>query len=254
MRPLADRTLQMREASYDVLLEWMANSTVARSNANASERIRMEDPTAWLKWKPQPKSRMVRRCRQGGGSQAHRGQPAQSGCPAVPDQDALCYRRRPGTDRGVIVVCDGAGVVGAVAGWMLTSEPQRGEHANETWFITQEGAIYRRCVSAEIIGVQRVMVGAEGMMGLTLKQPGNVRYAPYFDGALSWLESNHSPGKASGRCRTLLLGNQVRLLTDDDVTMIQATLLHTATETEDQPQKDRSHHGKEAEYSTGSTA
>ena len=70
-----------------------------------------------------------------------------------------------------------------------------------------------------------------------------------------WLESNHSRGKASGRCRTLLLGNQVRLLTDDDdVTMFQATLLRTATETEDQPQKDRSHHGKEAEYSTGSTA
>ena len=100
---------QMREASYAVLLEWMANSTVARSNANASERIRMEDPTAWLKWKPKPKSRMVRRCRQGGGSQAHRGQPAQSGYPAVPDQDALCYRSRPGTDRGVVVVCDGAG-------------------------------------------------------------------------------------------------------------------------------------------------
>ena len=151
-------------------------------------------------------------------------------------------------------VGDGAGVVGAVAGWMLTSEPQRGEHANETWFITQEDAIYRRCVSAEIIGVQRVMVGAEGMMGLTLKQPGNVRYAPYFDGALSGLESNHSRGKASGRCRILLLGNQVRLLTDDAVTMFQATLLRTATETEDQPQKDRSHHGKEAEYSTGSTA
>ena len=80
-------------------------------------------------------------------------------------------------------VGDGAGVVGAVAGWMLTSEPQRGEHANETWFITQEGAIYRGRVSAEIIGVQRVMVGAEGMMGLTLKQPGNVPDAPYFDGA-----------------------------------------------------------------------
>ena len=157
--------------------------------------------------------------------------------PAVPDQDALCYRSRPGTDRGVVVVCagagraaegrigapaaaaaalescseltespnqdrpnllrctvttvrqtviqfaatsgislreyaatltaliqangraasaqvgDGAGVVGADAGWMLTSEPQRGQHANETWFITQEGAIYRGCVSAEIIGV-----------------------------------------------------------------------------------------------------
>ena len=96
-------------------------------------------------------------------------------------------------------VGDGAGVVGAVAGWMLTSEPQRGEHANETSFITQEDAIYRRCVSAEIIGVQRVMVGAEGMMGLTLKQPGKVRYAPYFDGAFPGLESNHGRGKAFGQ-------------------------------------------------------
>ena len=48
MRPFTDWTLQMREASYDALLEWMANSTVARSNANAGERSRMEDPTAWL--------------------------------------------------------------------------------------------------------------------------------------------------------------------------------------------------------------
>ena len=74
-------------------------------------------------------------------------------------------------------VGDGAGVVGADAGWMLTSEPQRGEHANETSFITQEGAIYRGRVSAEIIGVQRVMIC------LTLKQPGKVPDAPYFDGA-----------------------------------------------------------------------
>ena len=146
-------------------------------------------------------------------------------------------------------VGDGAGVVGADAGWMLTSEPQRGEHANETWFITQEDAIYRRRVSAEIIGVQRVMIC------LTLKQPGKVPDAPYFDGAFPGWRATTARTKRSGRCRTLLLGNQVRLLTDDDdVTMFQATLLHTATETEDQPQKDRSHHGKEAEYSTGSTA
>ena len=96
-------------------------------------------------------------------------------------------------------VGDGAGVVGADAGWMLTSEPQRGEHANETWFITQEGAIYRGCVSAEIIGVQRVMVGAEGMMGLRLEQPGNVRYAPYFDGALSRAGEQPQPGKSVGQ-------------------------------------------------------
>ena len=48
MQQLTDRTLPMQEASYDVLLEWMANSTVAMSNSNTGERVKMEDPTAWL--------------------------------------------------------------------------------------------------------------------------------------------------------------------------------------------------------------
>ena len=90
-------------------------------------------------------------------------------------------------------VGDGAGVVGADAGWMLTSEPQRGEHANETWFITQEDAIYRRRVSAEIIGVQRVMIC------LTLKQPGKVPDAPYFDGAFPGWRATTAGDKAFGQ-------------------------------------------------------
>ena len=63
MRQLTDRTLQMADegsvlrcALGDVLLEWMANSTVARSNANAGERSRMEDPTAWLEVETETKS------------------------------------------------------------------------------------------------------------------------------------------------------------------------------------------------------
>ena len=109
MRQLTDRTLQMREASYDVLLEWMANSTVARSNANAGERSRMEDPTAWLEVETETKSQNGSSPPPGWWEPSTPGQPAQSGRPAVPDQDALCYRSRPGTDRGIVIVCDGAG-------------------------------------------------------------------------------------------------------------------------------------------------
>ena len=47
-RQLADHTISMTEASYDELLEWLANSTVAMSNSNTGERIKMEDPTARL--------------------------------------------------------------------------------------------------------------------------------------------------------------------------------------------------------------
>ena len=52
MRQLTDRTLPMREASYDELLEWMANSTVTLSNSNTRETITMEDPSAWLLVEP----------------------------------------------------------------------------------------------------------------------------------------------------------------------------------------------------------
>ena len=333
----ADEGSVLRCALGDVLLEWMANSTVARSNANASERSRMEDPTAWLEVETETKSQNGSSPPPGWWEPSAPGQSAQSGRPAVPDQDALCYRSRPGTYRLAVVVCDGAGraaegrigapaaavavlesgseltgspnqdrsnllrctdttvrqtmiqlaatsgislreyaatptaliqangrgasaqvgdgagVVGAVAGWMLTSEPQRGEHANETWFHPGRRHLpwvrkRRDHRSAARHGRRRRHDGphAQATRQRALRAVLRRRF--------SGLESNHSRGKASGRCRTLLLGNQVRLLTDDDVTMIQATLLHPATETEDQPQKDRSHHGKAAEYSTGSTA
>ena len=48
MQQLTNRTLPMQEASYNELLEWMANSTVAMSNSNTGDSITMEDPNAWL--------------------------------------------------------------------------------------------------------------------------------------------------------------------------------------------------------------
>ena len=45
---MTDRVLTMKEAAYDELLEWMANSTIAMSNSNTGERMTMEDPSAWL--------------------------------------------------------------------------------------------------------------------------------------------------------------------------------------------------------------
>ena len=151
-------------------------------------------------------------------------------------------------------VGDGACVVGTDHGWILTSEPQRGEYANETSFITEEGAVCRMSVSDEITGVQRVMLCTDGMMSLTLQQPGNVPHAPYFDGTFSWLESNPSQEKAFRQMQGLLLSDMVRRRTDDDLTMFQATLLHRTPETEHHRQNVRSDDGKEAEDAAESTA
>lgn len=47
MQRITDRTLAMKEAAYEDLLEWLANSTVAVSNSNTGDRIKLEDPSAW---------------------------------------------------------------------------------------------------------------------------------------------------------------------------------------------------------------
>ena len=48
LKKFTDRVLPMKDASYEELLEWMANSTVAMSNSGTGERIKMEDPSSWL--------------------------------------------------------------------------------------------------------------------------------------------------------------------------------------------------------------
>lgn len=48
IRQLTDRTLPMKDAAYEDLLEWLANSTVAASNSTTGDRIKLEDPSAWL--------------------------------------------------------------------------------------------------------------------------------------------------------------------------------------------------------------
>ena len=132
---------------------------------------------------------------------------------------------------------DGACVLGTPDGWTLTAEPQRGQHANETFFITQHRAEERLTISPEISKVQHVMLCTDGMMSLTLQQPGNVPHQPYFEGTFSWLRSCQDPHKASRQMDALLRSDKVRSLVDDDLTMVQATLMDTPTGTETQHAK-----------------
>ena len=49
LRQLSDRVLPMKDAAYDSLLEWIANSTVTASNSGVGDQIQLPDPAAWLK-------------------------------------------------------------------------------------------------------------------------------------------------------------------------------------------------------------
>ena len=125
----------------------------------------------------------------------------------------------------VAQIGDGACVIGNTDGWVLATAPQRGEYANETFFITQDNAISNMAVNGPVDSPKRVTLCTDGMMSLTLKQPETVPYEPYFEGTFGWLESAESQEKACRQLHQLLLSEHVRCLTDDDLTMFQATLL-----------------------------
>ena len=120
---------------------------------------------------------------------------------------------------------DGACVLGTANEWFLAHEPKRGQHANETFFITQEHALQQLDVSPEMSNIERVMICTDGMMALTLQQPDNVPHCPYFDGTFSWLRSCNDPRKASRQMEMLLRSDRVSSIVDDDVTMVQQATL-----------------------------
>ena len=47
LRQFTNRVLPMKEAAYDELLEWMANSTIAKSNSTIGGKVDMEDLSSW---------------------------------------------------------------------------------------------------------------------------------------------------------------------------------------------------------------
>ena len=48
MRQVTDRIQPMKTAAYDELLEWLANSMEAVANSTPGDKMKLEDPSAWL--------------------------------------------------------------------------------------------------------------------------------------------------------------------------------------------------------------
>ena len=124
---------------------------------------------------------------------------------------------------------DGAGVLRDRRGWHPAGAPHRGQYANQTSLLIQKDAVSRINTNDEITGIDRVMLCSDGRVNLTLRQPEHVPHEPHYDGAFRWLEQFSSQRKASHQLIQLLLSDRVRKLTDDDLSMFQATLLPRAT-------------------------
>lgn len=121
---------------------------------------------------------------------------------------------------GVIVVSDGG------EEWSWVFWPQRGEYANTTHFLTDEGALDRLEVEALPPIVTDVALMSDGLEPLALNYACKMAHHPFFNGMFPRLVE--SGGRAeinvlSHSLEQFLSSERIRSRTDDDVSLILAT-------------------------------
>ena len=131
---------------------------------------------------------------------------------------------------GAAQVGDGA-IVAAPAGgaYELITNPDRGEYANETSFVTQSASV----ASSQIrvlpdFRPRNIAMFSDGIQNLVLDYRDRtepIPHAPFFAGVFSWLENQPDGLPAYTGLRSFLGSQRVRARTNDDVSLLLATLL-----------------------------
>lgn len=124
---------------------------------------------------------------------------------------------------------DGAVVAGTQSGgYEVITKPDRAEYANETTFITSNGATdkLQPTVREEGPTVQIAMF-TDGIQNLALRQGQGepVAHEPFFTAIFDWLMNQTDEDAAQSSLAKFLAGDRVRSRTNDDTTLLLATLI-----------------------------
>jgi hypothetical protein len=122
---------------------------------------------------------------------------------------------------------DGAVVARSSKGELQTvTRLQRGEYANETYFLTQEDALEQLQVYCVEGPVEALAVMSDGLIRLALRLPENEPHSPFFQPLFAFAGSataEHSGGdQAVEQLMAFLDSERVRLRTDDDKALVLA--------------------------------
>ncbi len=121
---------------------------------------------------------------------------------------------------GVIVVSEG------IDDWKWVFWPQRGEYANTTYFLTDEGALDNLVIDKIVNPVTDVALMSDGLEHLALNYSDKTVYNPFFKGIFQPLLKTEGSGKISTLSTSLkqfLTSERIQSRTDDDVSLILAT-------------------------------
>ncbi len=101
-------------------------------------------------------------------------------------------------------------------------QPQRGEYANETSFLTMENAIDQMAVRVEARPVQALAVMSDGLTRLALKIPEYEPHLPFFKPLFSFTAGIEDQDQATSQLEAFLNSERVNARTDDDKSLILA--------------------------------
>ncbi len=121
---------------------------------------------------------------------------------------------------------DGAVVVRGVDGVLDTvTTMQRGEYANETYFLTQEHALEQVAIQVINLPIQALAVMSDGLTRLALKRPTNEPYLPFFEPLFAFVEesvASNDSAQANEALTAFLASPRVCERTDDDKALVLA--------------------------------
>lgn len=142
---------------------------------------------------------------------------------------------------------DGAVVAGEAADELfLVNRAQRGEYANETYFLTQEDALEQVQISVYEKAVNLLAVMSDGLTRLALQLPAQEPYLPFFKPLFEFATRANEEEQAAGHLVDFLTSGRVCDRTDDDKSLVLAVRLpdldngRESDEVEDESEADES--------------
>jgi len=118
---------------------------------------------------------------------------------------------------------DGFAVAQDATGQMITvARPQRGEYANEAYFLSMAQAA--DLIETQVIGmdVSALAVSTDGLLRLALKLPSYEPHAPFFKPLFDFVVSGEDSASAQTQLTDFLASPRVCARTDDDKTLVLA--------------------------------
>ncbi len=106
--------------------------------------------------------------------------------------------------------------------WYLAATPQRGEYANETYFLVQGDRLPPVDVRVFSEPVQAVAVMTDGLLRLVLDMNRNQPHKPFFQPLLAFAAQAADPAEANAQLSAFLGSDRVCARTDDDKTLVLA--------------------------------